>query len=516
MAYTISMEDASTLATTHNLLWLLGLWIGYRFMLALYNISPLHPLYQFPGPKLAAASFLYEAWFDLIKVGRYSWEIKAMHEKYGPIVRINPEELHCDDYDFVDEIYPSLTTRIRDKHAHFLAGFAGTLTVSTFGTRDHERHRVRRSAISRFFSRQGILKYEPEIHDMGQKLCSKILNVAESGQIINALDPYNCFTADAISQYCFGEPFGFLDNSDFEQNYKRAFEVLVATNHVFRHMPFLRPLVNLMPALGPYMGPDIAYMVKSMNETIPNHIVRAQQDKSGNARRVFAEIMDSDIPDEDKSIYRLSGEGWSLVAAGAETTAASLTAITFYLLSQPEKLQRLREELKNEDPYNLSWVQLEKYPYLHGVIFEAFRVALGVSGRLPRIAREENLAYKNRGFNYVIPKGTPIGMSAFVNHNNQELFPEPEKYKPERWIDDQGRANHSMEKYIMSFSKGSRQCIGMHLAFCELYLVTAALALRVLPHVKLYETVEDDIKYDFDALTPQPKKGSRGVRVIRA
>lgn len=78
-----------------------------------------------------------------------------------------------------------------------------------------------------------------------------------------------------------------------------------------------------MPALGPYMGPDIAYMVKSMNETIPNHVIKAQQQKSGDTRRVFAEIMDSPIPDAHKTIYRLSGEGWSLVAAGSETTAVS-------------------------------------------------------------------------------------------------------------------------------------------------------------------------------------------------
>jgi cytochrome P450 len=104
---------------------------------------------------------------------------------------------------------------------------------------------------------------------------------------------------------------------------------------------------------------------------------------------------------------------------------------------------------------------LEKYPYLHGVIFEGFRVALGISGRLPRIARDEDLVYKNRGFNYVVPRGTAIGMSAFINHNNEELFPEPEKYEPERWIDSQGKPNYAMEKYIMSFSKGSRQCIGM-------------------------------------------------------
>jgi cytochrome P450 len=121
----------------------------------------------------------------------------------------------------------------------------------------------------------------------------------------------------------------------------------------------------------------------------------------------------------------------------------------------------LRNELKHEDGQKLIWVQLEKYPYLYGVIFEGLRVALGVPGRLPRIARNEDLVYKNRGFNYVVPRGTAIGMSAFINHNNEEVFPDPEKYEPERWIDSHGKPNHAMEKYMMSFSKGSRQCVGM-------------------------------------------------------
>jgi len=73
----------TTFLTTANILGLFGLWVAYRASLALYNISPFHPLYRFPGPKLAAASFLYEFWFDFVTVGRYTWEIKRMHEKYG-------------------------------------------------------------------------------------------------------------------------------------------------------------------------------------------------------------------------------------------------------------------------------------------------------------------------------------------------------------------------------------------------------------------------------------------------
>lgn len=83
MSSTLSLESALAFVTINNVLRLSGLWIGYRLLYALYNISPLHPLYKFPGPKLAAASFLYEAWYDLVKVGRYTREIKVMHEKYG-------------------------------------------------------------------------------------------------------------------------------------------------------------------------------------------------------------------------------------------------------------------------------------------------------------------------------------------------------------------------------------------------------------------------------------------------
>lgn len=58
-------------------------WLAYRILLVVYNISPLHPLYRFPGPKIAAASYLYEAYHDWWRVGRYGREIRRMHERYG-------------------------------------------------------------------------------------------------------------------------------------------------------------------------------------------------------------------------------------------------------------------------------------------------------------------------------------------------------------------------------------------------------------------------------------------------
>lgn len=57
--------------------------LSYHMLLAVYRLSPLHPLHRFPGPRLAAASYLYEVWFDLFKGGQYTYEIKRLHDTYG-------------------------------------------------------------------------------------------------------------------------------------------------------------------------------------------------------------------------------------------------------------------------------------------------------------------------------------------------------------------------------------------------------------------------------------------------
>src|SRR3954463_8131091 len=64
------------------------------------------PISHFPGPKLAAASLWYEFYYDVILGGQYVWKVRQMHEKYGPVVRINPYELHVIDPAFLEEIFP--------------------------------------------------------------------------------------------------------------------------------------------------------------------------------------------------------------------------------------------------------------------------------------------------------------------------------------------------------------------------------------------------------------------------
>lgn len=76
-------QDLSWVNGRNAIVTIVGAWLGYHVLVALYNISPFHPLARFPGPKIAAASYLYEAYYDWILLGRYTREIRDMHQKYG-------------------------------------------------------------------------------------------------------------------------------------------------------------------------------------------------------------------------------------------------------------------------------------------------------------------------------------------------------------------------------------------------------------------------------------------------
>lgn len=138
----------------------------------------------------------------------------------------------------------------------------------------------------------------------------------------------------------------------------------------------------------------------------------------------------------------------------------------------------------------------------------------GVSHRSARIAREEDLVYKSvDGATWVIPRGTPIGMTSMINHWNKDLFPEPDEFIPERWLVD-GQPNYQLQKKLIAFGKGSRSCLGEQLAYCELYHMAALMALRVIPRCRLADnTTVEDISYDHDLIVLQTKKGSISVRI---
>lgn len=124
----LSLSDFSRV-----MLLFVGCWGMFHFLKAVYNISPLHPLHRIPGPKLAAATYLPEFYWDVIRFGRYTRQIQAMHNKYGPLVRISPDEIHCADVNFSDEIF-AIGTRKRNKPAHQVNGTVSVISIRKINT----------------------------------------------------------------------------------------------------------------------------------------------------------------------------------------------------------------------------------------------------------------------------------------------------------------------------------------------------------------------------------------------
>ncbi|EAT85300.2 hypothetical protein SNOG_07834 [Parastagonospora nodorum SN15] len=446
MATPQAVPVASVLST-RNVLALVGVWVVYKVLQALYNISPFHPLSKIPGPKLAAATYIPEFWHDVVRFGCYSKEIRKMHEEYG------------DDVAFAEEIY-AVGGRKRDKPVHQINGSA--LGQAGFGTPAHDLHRIRRVPLAKFFSRSMIAQLEPEVKELVQKLCSKLLAQSGDSKPFDITMAYSCFTSDAISAYSFGERFGLLDQEGWYPNFREATTAILKPVFIFRFFPWTKASAGLGKYLVDYMPTDISLLVRTLQIDMPARVRQAKADLDAGITydrpTIFGSLLRSDLDLLDKEPQRLADEAAAVVGAGTETTSWALSVMTYHLLTKPEILAKLTKELQTvvQDPQRL--------PRLD-VIQEGLRLSYGVSSRTARIPTEENLLYRGewnkKSIEYVIPQGYAIGMSTVVTHHNERTFPDSYAFAPERWLDENNNRRKEVERGMLAFSKGSRSCLGM-------------------------------------------------------
>jgi cytochrome P450 len=230
---------------------------------------------------------------------------------------------------------------------------------------------------------------------------------------------------------------------------------------------------------------------------------------------IFYEIINSDLPEKEKSEERLSQDGQTVVIAGTLTTAWALCVAVFYLLSQPETLEKLKAEIQTVLKglsSHASMAKLEQLPYLTGVVQECIRLSYGVCTRLQRIAPDETLLFNDGTKDWTIPPGMPVSMTSVLMHHDESVFPDSRKFLPERWI-----GHPYLDKYLVAFSKGRRQCIGINLVYAELYVALARLFRSYgsaevrekgdVGYFELFGTSEDDVKLAKDCFIPLAKDG---------
>ncbi|KAH8600807.1 putative cytochrome P450 [Bisporella sp. PMI_857] len=473
-------------------------WILYGAIWRLY----FSPLAKFPGPKLAALTQWYEFYHNIVRGGMFIWEVKKMHSIYGPIVRINPWEIHIQDSEYYDELYSSNSYK-RDKYLWFVAG--GGSPHSSFETLSHDQHRLRRGAINPFFSKRSISAIQPIIASRISSLSSLLSSYLTSQKSLDLRVAYSALTLDIISSYCFGESFNCLLNEELAEEWKYMLEQVFEKANLIMHFPWLLKVLNLLP--NSLAGPVIRHHRNTKTKVAS--ILRHDPETEKNTNTIFHELRDSELPPSEKTALRLSDEGNILIGAGSETTAQVLAVLSFHLLDNPDTLAKLRTELHTVMPTTdtvPSWTQLEQLPYLTAILKESLRISAPVLTRLPRISPSEPLQYGD----WSIPAGVPVSMSYYFMHYDTDIFPEPTKFVPERWIKGE-KEERRLETYLVPFSKGTRNCAGINLAWVELYLATAMVFRRW--ELELFETDRMDVDVARDCFVSQPVKESKGVRI---
>jgi len=177
------------------------------------------------------------------------------------------------------------------------------------------------------------------------------------------------------------------------------------------------------------------------------------------------------VRDEDGTQFTdddLIGQLNVMFIAAFETTAMALTWTLFLLSQHPQVIADLVDELDHVLYGNAPTLeQLGILPLLDGVIRESLRLLPPVS----QGARAATAPFMMGG--YTFPAGTKVLYSEYITHHMPELYTEPDRFLPERWL----TINPSPYEYF-PFLAGSRMCVGATFAMTEMKVILAMILQR--------------------------------------
>ncbi|KAG6833557.1 hypothetical protein H0H87_005208 [Tephrocybe sp. NHM501043] len=445
---------------------------AYLVALGFYRLF-LHPLARFPGPRWAAVSDLYSAYYDLVLKGALVDHLEELHKIYGPVVRFGPEQKL--------EYYYQVFNK-----------------ESTFGYIDPTKAKQRKDIVRPLFSRKAILKLENVIQSSIDQLLTAILSHDRSSPV-NLYLGFLSTTMEVITTYCFARSYGVVSFPHFQHPTLIAFESTGLIFHVMQHFPFTMPLIKGMPTwLARILSPEahgygllIADLTSQIDALLadPTALDRAEQET------IYHHLLNGEDDVQRPSRSSLIDEAATMVSAGSETVGKTCALGTFHVLDNPEVCEKLVNELRGAWPdveMTVGLEILERLPYLvrpsprsrpsrpiaqqhaiqTAVIKESLRMTHGVVSPAPRVVPSPTFI-AGAG----IPANAVVSMGAIFMHHNPEIFPKPLEFRPERWLD---RKNpQEMEQFLVPFSKGPRSCLGVNLAWAELYLLFANVFRKV-------------------------------------
>ncbi|KAK6539376.1 hypothetical protein TWF694_009602 [Orbilia ellipsospora] len=398
----------------------------------------------------------------------------------GPIVRVTSAEVHINDIDSYNTIF-----KVGTKFAKSQRYYDGPTSTgeSVIDLRDFHGAHLRRSALQPYFSKQTVRKLEGLVQSKVDLFLTRLTE--KLGSTINLSRGFRCVTADIITTYSYERCFEALDHPTFSPDWMIAFEDLIRSANLIVTLPKLVACIDWLFAnviskdLAMMISPNLAHS-RDFEDRCKDAVFDQKKRWMAGERNmvtVFEQLFQDDEKKGRKAATdaQLTGEANLMVAAGMDTTGHTLTLAAYNLIKYPSAEKKLLQELKtvmSEPRSEVSEETAQNLPYLQACIKESLRFSLGVAQPL---ARDVPISTGATILGHKLPPGTTTMNSHYIYHMNPKVFPDPEKWDPERWLVDDTK---EMENYFMPFSRGARICIGLNLAWAELSLVLARVVRR--------------------------------------
>jgi cytochrome P450 len=207
--------------------------------------------------------------------------------------------------------------------------------------------------------------------------------------------------------------------------------------------------------------------LKRIDELLLQEVALRRTEVDATHADLLSMLLDATYEDGTKlDDLALRDELMTLIVTGYETTATALAWAFYWLAREPAVLKCLRTELaplgRNPTPASLAQAK-----YLHAVCQETLRI----HPIIPVVAREVQTPIVIQ--DYTLPAGITVAASIYLAHHRAEAFPEPQMFRPERFLQRQP----SPFEYL-PFGGGVRRCIGMSLALYEMKIVLGSILAR--------------------------------------
>lgn len=301
--------------------------------------------------------------------GKWHNKIRRLHDEYGPVVRVGPDELSYSSPEAWEDIYGRYVPAKRKenpKPVWYCSPEAHDMVGANLG--DHGRMR---RVMAPGFTYGAMCKQEPLIAEHVDLFLEKLGGMCGAdGAVVNMLEWFTYCTFDMIGDLSFGEPFGCLENSMLHPWLQLVFANIYVTHILMlcRRIPFFYLFLPIKTTIQLYR--DFTKHVVVLRQVVERRLARQSR------RHDFMDVMTSST---GKSLYMTGEEIFKnailLTGGGAETTSSSLTGMAYILATRPDVKRRVVEELRATFPTeaHINMRSVAQLDYTGAFIEEALR-----------------------------------------------------------------------------------------------------------------------------------------------